>query len=62
MLKRLADGLNWEEFSHRTPQPFDSQIASLHLYHNLAFIYKGQNTEGTNKEVTHTVHRDQRST
>ena len=62
MLKRLADGLNWEEFSYRTPQPFDSQIASLHLYHNLAFIYKGQNTEGTNKEVTHTVHRDQRST
>ena len=58
MLKRLADGLNWEEFSHRTPQPFDSQIVSLNFYHNLAFIHKGQNNEGTNKGVVHTVHRD----
>jgi hypothetical protein len=60
MLKRLADGLNWEEFSHRASQPFDAQIVSVHFYHNLAFIYKGQNNEGTNKDMTHTVHRETR--
>ncbi len=51
MVKDLIDGLNWEEFFERPPQPFDAQIRSIHCYHNLAIIHKGENREGTNKEV-----------
>jgi hypothetical protein len=56
MLKQLVDGLNWEEFSEREPRQLDSCITSLHFYHNLAFVYKGRNQEGTNKSASHIVH------
>ena len=41
-LKRLADGLNYQEFLDPDYQPsyFDQTISSLHFYRNLAFIYK----------------------
>ena len=46
-LKRLVDGLNYEEYSeHTVPHPFSSYITSMHFYHNLAFIYKGFNQAG----------------
>lgn len=49
-LKRLADGLNYEEFTvdEYVPTYFDRNIISIHFYHNLAFIYKGDNNEGSN--------------
>ncbi len=46
MIKNLVDGLNWEENSGRAEQPFDQTITGIALYHNLAFIQKGDNTEG----------------
>ena len=49
MCKRLVDGLNWEEFADRPPASFDREITSIHFYHNLAFIYKGRNQEGSNR-------------
>lgn len=50
-LKRLVDGLNYEEFAldHYEATYFDRHIISLHFYHNLAFIYKGDNAEGSNR-------------
>jgi hypothetical protein len=27
---------------------FDSKIVSVHFYHNIVFIYKGRNEEGSN--------------
>jgi hypothetical protein len=49
-LKRLSDGLNYQEFKQGdyTPSYFDQNIISIHFYHNLAFIYKGPNDEGSN--------------
>ncbi len=48
--KNLCDGLNYAEFS--TPdyilKYFDKHIISMHFYHNLIFIYKGENNEGSN--------------
>ena len=47
--KRLVDGLNYEEFTMQdyTPSYFDQHIIAMHFYHNLVFIYKGSNTEGS---------------
>jgi len=49
-LKSLVDGLNYEEFTvdEYTPTYFDRNIISIHFYHNLSFIYKGDNNEGSN--------------
>jgi hypothetical protein len=49
-LKSLVDGLNYEEFmvDEYAPTYFDENITSIHFYHNLAFIYKGKNNEGSN--------------
>jgi hypothetical protein len=49
-LKSLIDGLNYEEFCEEeyTPNYFDKHIIAMHFYHNLAFIYKGMNNEGSN--------------
>jgi hypothetical protein len=55
LIKQLIDGLNWEEYFHRQPEPYDKLVRSIHCYHNLVFIYKGNNEEGTNKNVEHTV-------
>lgn len=52
-LKRLVDGLNYQEFSidYYQPSYLDQTITALHFYHNLAFIYKGDNCEGSNRIV-----------
>lgn len=49
-LKKLVDGLNYEEVFRDAYEPtyFDKNIVSVHFYHNLAFIYKGSNSEGSN--------------
>jgi Rhamnosyl O-methyltransferase/CmcI len=48
-LKTLTDGLNYEEIARKGYQPsyLDQNIVSLHFYHNLVFIYKGGNREGS---------------
>ena len=55
MLKALVDGLNWEEHFNREPAVFDKMITSVHFYHNLAFIRKGHNVEGSNKTASQIV-------
>lgn len=51
--KQLADGLNYKEQATedrgdnipvRQPDYFDLNITSIHFYHNLCFIYKGDNS------------------
>jgi hypothetical protein len=48
--KSLSDGLNYEEFTldDYVPSYFDKHIISMHFYHNLVFVYKGLNNEGSN--------------
>ncbi|MFD5751085.1 hypothetical protein [Streptomyces sp. NPDC127033] len=49
-LKQMVDGLNHEEFldpGTRDAQPTDATVKGVHFYHNLAFIEKGTNTEGS---------------
>ena len=48
--KSLIDGLNHEEFTidDYAPTYFDKHITAMHFYHNLIFIYKGRNNEGSN--------------
>ena len=48
--KRLVDGLNHEEFLIEGYEPtyFDEHIVSMHFYHNMVFVYKGRNNEGSN--------------
>lgn len=50
-LKKLADGLNWEEFVDEPYEPSytDQYVKGLHFYHNMVFIEKGENREGTKK-------------
>jgi hypothetical protein len=50
-LKNLIDGLNYEEFmlDEYSPSYFDTHVVSISFYHNLAFIEKGLNNEGSNK-------------
>ena len=47
--KSLIDGLNHDEYLIRDygPTYLDRNIVSMHFYHNLAFIYKGRNQEGS---------------
>lgn len=48
--KNLSDGLNFREFVDPGYQPtyLDLNIVSIHFYHNLIFIYKGDNSEESN--------------
>lgn len=48
--KSLTDGLNHEEYVKPGYQStyFDNHIISMHFYHNLIFIYKGENNEPSN--------------
>jgi len=57
--KSLADGLNHAEFIRPgyVPSYYDRHIVSMHFYHNLAFIYKGQNDEGSNRVTNNAVRR-----
>jgi demethylmacrocin O-methyltransferase len=45
--KQLTDCLNFVEFDINDYQPsyYDLHIIEIHFYHNMAFIYKGMNTE-----------------
>jgi hypothetical protein len=54
-LKRLTDGLNYEEIARKDYRKsyLDQNIVSLHFYHNLVFIYKGRNEEGSNNVHEH---------
>ncbi len=48
--KGLTDGLNHKEFmlpNYRASY-FDKKIVSMHFYHNMVFIYKGNNDEESN--------------
>jgi hypothetical protein len=52
--KSLVDGLNFEEYPRNdyVPSYYDKHIVSAHFYHNLVFIYKGVNNEGSiNKPI-----------
>lgn len=48
--KQLTDCLNYEEYIITGYQPtyYDKNVISIHFYHNLIFIYKGENNEGSN--------------
>lgn len=48
--KSLVDGLNYEEFDNPYYEPnyFDKNIVSMQFYHNMVFIYKERNEEGSN--------------
>lgn len=48
--KHLSDGLNYKEYIDPGYQPtyMDKNIISIHFYHNLIFIYKGDNNEESN--------------
>jgi hypothetical protein len=46
----LAHCLNYEEILREdySPSDFDRHIVGMHLYHNLIFVQKGDNREGSN--------------
>lgn len=48
--KGLVHGLNFQEMliENYKPTYFDLNITSIHFYHNLIFIYKGDNDEPSN--------------
>jgi demethylmacrocin O-methyltransferase len=48
--KSLTDSLNHQEFIRPGYKPgyFEQKIISMHFYHNLIFIYKGNNDEMSN--------------
>lgn len=47
--KHLTDCLNYEEFDNPYYKPtyFDKHIVSINFYHNIIFIHKGINNEGS---------------
>lgn len=51
LVKSLVDGLNYEEYVDETyvPSYTDLNVVAVHCYHNLVFIEKGSNIEGTNR-------------
>ncbi|WKD86887.1 Mycinamicin VI 2''-O-methyltransferase [Polaribacter huanghezhanensis] len=51
--KNLTDSLNNQEFIFPNYKQtyFDKKIISIHFYHNLIFIYKGNNNEKSNMVV-----------
>lgn len=51
--KNLTDSLNNQEFliANYKQTYFDKKIISIHFYHNLIFIYKGNNDEKSNVVV-----------
>jgi hypothetical protein len=54
LAKRLIDGLNYMEFLDEdyVPTYTDLNVTAVHCYHNMIFIEKGDNREGTNKRET----------
>lgn len=61
LIKRLADGLNYQFIPHREPSYFDRHIASLALYPKMAFIFKGSN-DRTPSRFAQQVMRDLNAT
>lgn len=55
--KSLIDGLNNEEFMLPDYKKtyYDQHIVSMHFYHNMIFIYKGDNNEPSNYLVNNKV-------
>lgn len=55
--KSLIDAMNNEEFIIENYQKtyYDKHIISMHFYHNMIFIYKGDNNEGSNFLVNNSV-------
>ena len=53
--KSLTDSLNNQEFIIKDYEQtyFDKKIISMHFYHNLIFIYKGNNDEESNIVINH---------
>jgi hypothetical protein len=49
LFKGLVDSLNYEEFIKPgyVPTYFDRHVTALHFYHNLVFVQKGHNQEGS---------------
>lgn len=49
MVKSLVDGLNYEEFHDEDYEPTytERHVVAVHCYHNLVFIIKGDNSEGS---------------
>lgn len=54
LVKRLLDGLNYAEFIKDSYEPSycDLHVVSVHCYHNLVFIWKGLNNEGSLSKYT----------
>ena len=52
-VKRLLDGLNHEELLEPdyVPTYTDTHVRSVHCYHNLVVVEKGDNREGSNKRA-----------
>ena len=50
LFKRLADGLNHAEWIRPGYEPtfLDRNVRSLHVYHNMVFVYRGRNDEESN--------------
>lgn len=53
LVKDLVDGLNHEEFLVEGYEPTytDQWVRSVHCYHNLVIIEKGNNVEGSNRDT-----------
>lgn len=53
LVKDLIDGLNYEEFVDEAYEPIytDLHVTQVHCYHNLTFIQKGANSEGTRRRT-----------
>lgn len=53
LFRSLVDGLNHEEFIRPgyVPSYYDRHVTALHFYHNLVFVQKGRNDEGSNRIV-----------
>ena len=51
LVKDLLDGLNYEEYVDPTYAPTytDLHVTEVHAYHNLVFVQKGANSEGTRR-------------
>jgi len=49
LVKSLVDGLNYEEYHDEDYRPTyaEKHVVAVHCYHNLVFIIKGDNAEGS---------------
>ncbi len=43
MLKSLVDGLHYSKIPNYKPTEFDGHVVSIHFYHSIAFVIKGEN-------------------